>query len=124
MIRQGTLIKNMICMYYDGEYEESFPSVSAASRACGLSHSNIDTLLKNGKQRDGYSFLRLPSNVEPPEEMQVVYLCEIDGLRFYSQQELAAYCGVTPQGASISYVRKSKTIGGKKVTWYGEKDVD
>lgn len=124
LARQGNLIVDYIVMYYDGEYQDFFTSVSAAAKACGLSNSNINTLLKNGKPKNGYSFMRIPSNVEPPQTMNVAYVCEIDGQYFYTQKDVAEYCGVTPQGVSISRIRKSKTIGGREVFWYGEEKVD
>jgi hypothetical protein len=44
-------------------------------------------------------------------------LCEIDGVRFVKQGDIADYCEVTKQAISLSVKRKSKVINGKTILW-------
>lgn len=91
-------------------------SVEAAEYG-GISATTICRVLKNGKIANGYYYRNYDPHTEPAETIEFDYICEIDGLKFIKQIDIAEYCGVTKQAVSGSVQRKSKQINGYNITW-------
>ena len=91
-------------------------SVEAAEYG-GISATTICRVLKNGKIANGYYYRNYDPHTEPAETIEFDYICEIDGLKFIKQIDIAEYCGVTKQAVSGSVQRKSKQINGYDIIW-------
>lgn len=91
-------------------------SVEAAEYG-GISATTICRVLKNGKIANGYYYRNYDPHTEPAETIEFDYICEIDGLKFIKQIDIAEYCGVTKQAVSGSVQRKSKQINGYNIVW-------
>ena len=57
---------------------------------------------------------------EPLKNIEVPYLCIIDGIKFMKQTEIADYCGVTKQAVSSANKHGATLINGKIVKWNKE----
>jgi hypothetical protein len=116
--RNGLLIDNHIAFYTKyGELEGTAATATEVSQLCEVSAASISRGLKTGKLACDYYFRHYPSNEQPPEEIDFEWICEIDGLKFVKQIEIADYCGVTKQAVSQSVKRRAKQINGKIITW-------
>ena len=116
--RNGLLIDNHIAFYTKyGELEGTASTATEVSQLCGVSAASISRGLKTGKLACDYYFRYFPSNEQPPEEIDFEWICEIDGLKFIKQIEIADYCGVTKQAVSQSVKRRAKQINGKIISW-------
>lgn len=118
LIRQGVIIPDCVAIYdINGDLVDSVPSVSEAARITGISRITITKAMESGKTTKKYAFRKHPSNVEPPETIDVEYICEIDGQRFSSLADIGEYCGVSRQAANSARNRGAKQIGGREVIW-------
>lgn len=118
LIRQGVIIPDCVAIYdINGDLVDSVPSVSEAARITGISRITITKAMESGKTTKKYAFRKHPSNVEPPETIDVEYICEIDGQRFSSLADIGEYCGVSRQAANSARNRGAKQIGGHEVIW-------
>lgn len=75
----------------------------------------IRSALKSGKIYKGHFFRYF--NIEPSNNIEVPYLCIIDGLKFMKQIEIAEYCGVTKQAVSSAKSHNATFINGKVIEW-------
>ena len=80
----------------------------------------IRAALKSGKIYKGYFYRYFNSTETPLKNIEVPYLCIIDGLKFMKQIEVAEYCGVTKQAVSTANQHKAAFINGKVVEWNKE----
>lgn len=125
LIRQGIIVKEKIAAYSrDGELEVVGATLTEVASALNITTSSISKALKDGKMSCGYFFRRVPGDIEAPQNIEVPWLCEIDGLKFFKATEVADYCQVSRQAASGSVKRKSKKINGKEILWNEAISVD
>lgn len=78
----------------------------------------IRSALKSGKIYKDHFFRYF--NIEPSKNIEVPYLCIIDGLKFMKQTEVAEHCGVTKQAVSTAKLHHATLINGKTVEWSKE----
>lgn len=126
MKRNGLIVDNRIAFYTKyGELEGTAATLTEVSKMIDVSTSSISRGLKTGSLACEYYFRYYPENEEPAAEIEFKWLCEIDGLKFVKQIEIADYCGVSKQAVSQSVKRKSKQINGKEILWREEeKSID
>jgi len=118
LIRQGIIKKQGIAIYNNlGELEDTCTTVIEASSLIGYSKNRISGALKTEKINGDYFFRYYNLDEEPEETIDIDYLCEIDGVRFFKQSDIAEYCGVSRQSISGSKERQSKIINGKEIIW-------
>lgn len=77
----------------------------------------IRAALKSGKIYKDHFFRYYLFSEKPPKNIEVPYLCIIDGLKFMKQIEVAEYCGVTKQAVSTAKAHNATLINGKIVEW-------
>ena len=77
----------------------------------------IRAALKSGKIYKDHFFRYYPLPGYPPINIEVPYLCIIDGVKFMKQTEVAEYCGVTKQAVSTAKAHNATFINGKIVEW-------
>ena len=77
----------------------------------------IRSALKSGKIYKDHFFRNFILSEEPAENIDVPYLCIIDGYKFMKQTEVADYCDVTKQAVSIAKQRHAKLINGRIIEW-------
>lgn len=77
----------------------------------------IRAALKSGKIYKGYFYRYFSSTEIPLKNIEVPYLCIIDGIMFMKQIEVAEYCGVTKQAVSSAKAHGAVLINGKSVKW-------
>ena len=119
LARRGELdtIKQGIAIYdRNGELESTARSVREATNKVFLD-GGIRSALKSGKIYKDHFFRNFILSEEPPETIDVPYLCIIDGYKFMKQTEVADYCNVTKQAVSIAKQRKTTRINGREVEW-------
>lgn len=75
----------------------------------------IRSALKSGKIYKDHFFRYF--NIEPFKNIEVPYLCIIDGLKFIKQTEVAEHCGVTKQAVSTAKMHRAPSINGKIIEW-------
>ena len=80
----------------------------------------IRSALKSGKIYKGHFFRYFINTNELLENIEVPYLCIIDGLKFMKQNEVAEYCNVTKQAVSSAKQHNAIYINGKVVKWRKE----
>lgn len=120
LIRRGEYnpTKNGVAVYDRmGELLASYESIKDAVAAEPISDSTMRAAIKSGKAAK-YRFYRAWDTLEePPETIDIDYLCVIDGERFLKQVEVAEYCGVTRQAVSVAKQRGANKIGNKIIEW-------
>lgn len=98
LIRRGeyTPVKNGVAIYdRTGTLVSAYESIKDAVAHEDISDSTLRAAIKSGKVTK-YRFYKPWDTLEdPPETIDVDYLCEIDGERFLRQIEVAEYCGVS-----------------------------
>ena len=77
----------------------------------------IRAALKSGKIYKDHFFRYYTLYEYPSKNIEVPYLCIIDGLKFMKQTEIAEYCGVTKQAVSTAKAHNAPSINGKIVEW-------
>lgn len=77
----------------------------------------IRAALKSGKIYKDHFFRYYILSEHPPKNIEVPYLCIIDGVKFMKQTEVAEYCGVTKQAVSTAKAHNATLINGKNVEW-------
>lgn len=77
----------------------------------------IRAALKSGKIYKDHFFRYYNLPEYPPINIEVPYLCIIDGVKFMKQTEVAEYCGVTKQAVSTAKAHSAPSINGKIVEW-------
>lgn len=77
----------------------------------------IRSALKSGKIYKDHFFRYFMITEESIKNIEVPYLCIIDGLKFMKQIEVAEYCGVTKQAVSSANRHGATFINGKSVEW-------
>lgn len=77
----------------------------------------IRAALKSGKIYKDHFFRYYNLPEYPPINIEVPYLCIIDGVKFMKQTEVAEYCGVTKQAVSTAKSHNAPFINGKNVEW-------
>lgn len=120
LIRKGELeaIPHGVAIYSrEGQLEESYESVKDAVGATEYPDSGIRNAIKSGKIYKNKFFRSFNTDKDPNDTIEVDYLCEIDGIRFMKQTEVADYCGVSRQAVSSAKQRASTLIAGKTVYW-------
>ena len=100
----------------NGELEFTAQSLVEAADALEITSASVSKGLKTEKLTCEY-FFRYYSTEEPAEKIDIPWLCEIDGLKFVKQKDIADYCEVTKQAISLSVKRKSKVINGRVILW-------
>lgn len=115
--RAKTPHKNIAIYDSNGDLETTTRSITEASDYTGICNATISKALTKGNKTKEYFFRYFLDNAKPEEQIEFDYLCEIDGVRFVKQIEVADYCGVTRQAVSGSYKRLSKEINGRLITW-------
>ena len=80
----------------------------------------IRAALKSGKIYKDHFFRYYNLPEYPPVNIEVPYLCIIDGVKFMKQTEVAEYCGVTKQAVSSAKAHGATLINGKNVEWNEE----
>lgn len=118
LIRQGVIKRQGIAVYdNNGDLEDVYPTITEAALALAISTDRISGALKTEKINGGYFFRYYNLDDEAPEMINFDYVCEIDGIKFFKQTDVAEYCGVTRQAVSGSKQRESKSINGKEIIW-------
>lgn len=77
----------------------------------------IRAALKSGKIYKDHFFRYYTLSEYLPKNIEVPYLCIIDGVKFMKQTEIAEYCGVTKQAVSTAKSHNAPSINGKIVKW-------
>ena len=80
----------------------------------------IRSALKSGKIYKDHFFRYYNLSAYPPKNIEVPYLCIIDGIKFMKQNEVAEYCNVTKQAVSSAKQHNAIYINGKVVKWRKE----
>ena len=80
----------------------------------------IRAALKSGKIYKDHFFRYYNLSEYPIKNIEVPYLCIIDGVKFMKQTEVAEYCGVTKQAVSTAKAHSAVLINGKSVEWNEE----
>lgn len=101
----------------NGELESVQKDFTAATNYVELSAQTIRKAVVDGNIRKEMFFRAYEAGTAIPEEIELNWLCEIDGTKFFKQVELVEYCGVTKQAVSDCFKRKGKTLGGKEIVW-------
>ena len=101
----------------EGELEKTYSSVKEAANNENFSESGIRSAIKSGKPYKNYFLRNYQIGELPPEEIEVPYLCIIDGQRFLKQTDVAEYCEVTRQAVSFAKQHNAKIINGKSIIW-------
>ncbi len=114
---RATAGKTIAVYNANGELEFSAPTMTEASVYSGVSVSSISSVIKSGKRSKGFYFRKYKKDEEPVEQIDFIWICEIDGQKFGKQVEIADYCGVSRQSVSVSVQNKSKEINGRQITW-------
>lgn len=102
----------------EGKLEKYFNSIKEASEKTQFSDTSIRSAIKTQKPYKNYFLRQFLIEEDPAEEIDVPYLCIIDGERFLKQTEVADYCSVTRQAVSSAKQHKAKSINGKNIEWY------
>ena len=112
--------KKSIAIYdRNGDFVKAARSIREATNEEFLD-GGIRSALKSGKIYKGHFFRYFITTEEPVKNIEVPYLCIIDGLKFMKQIEVAEYCGVTKQAVSTANQHKATFINGKVVEWNKE----
>ena len=101
----------------EGQLEETYNSIKDVLSSGNYSESSLRAAIKSNKPYKGRFFYQYDLAEDPKENIEVKYICEIDGLHFIKQKDIANYCNVTPQAVSSAKQHHSKIINGKEVTW-------
>lgn len=102
-----------------GEFMDSAETIADLSKKYPeFSASGISTAIKNNKIYKNHFFIHYSKFNQPPEEIAIEYLAEIDGVKFVKQVEISNYLGVSRQAVSYAHQRLSQTLGGKNIQWY------
>lgn len=111
--------KGKVIGIYDsnGELEATTSTYTEASEYSGIGIATISNVAKSGKRSGNYFFRSYRKGEEPLEKIDCPWICEIDGLKFDRQVDIAEYCGVSRQAISVSVQNKSKIINGRVITW-------
>lgn len=118
LIRQGIIIRQGVAIYdRNGDLVDKTITIKEASQLTSISENSISTALKSEKMSKDYFFRHYNLTEEPAETIKIDYVCDIDGIHFITQSEVADYCGVSRQAVSGSRQRKSKAINGKEIIW-------
>ena len=122
LLRRGELNVSQIAIYDSttGALIDVVDTLAAATKITGLSATVIRGALKNDRVRQGYYFKKFTKSdggVPPKTCDSLPYICKIDGILFYSQSDVAEYCGVSRQAVSGSRQRKSHFINDREIEW-------
>lgn len=110
--------KQSIAIYNrNGELVKVARSIREATSGSFLD-GGIRSALKSGKIYKDHFFRYISEN--PSKNIEVPYLCIIDGLKFMKQIEVAEYCGVTKQAVSTAKQHNASLINGKNIEWNRE----
>ena len=107
--------KNVEVYDGNGELEATFGTITDAADYTGLCNATISKAISSQKKSGEYFFRYYDET--PEASIEFDWLCEIDGVKFVKQIEVADYCGVSRQAVSGSTARRSKEINGRLVTW-------
>ena len=121
LARRGELdlIKKGVAVYSrEGQLEAIYNSIKDVAAEDLFSESGVRSALKTEKPYKNHFFRFYILSETPDEEIDIPYLCKIDGLRFLKQTEIADYCGVTRQAVSAAKQHYAKVIGGKNIEWH------
>lgn len=118
--RRGEVPRVEKIAIYDktGILQEVYDTATEAANDTFL-YSGVTAALRSGKVYKEHFFRKFPED-EIPEQIDVPYLCEVDGIRFIKQIELVKYFGVSRQAVSQTVKKRGKTICGKIITWNEE----
>ena len=114
--RNGEPRKRVAIYNEHGVLEHNTLTIGEAAEYGGSTLTTVTRAIESGKLSKGHFYRFYFDNVEPEETIEFDYLCEIDGIKFVKQIDIAEYCGVTKQAVSGSVKRKSKEINGYQVT--------
>jgi hypothetical protein len=56
--------------------------MTEASAYSGVSVSSISSVIKSGKRSKGFYFRKYKKDEEPAEQIDFIWICEIDGQKF------------------------------------------
>ena len=115
--RQGDRIREFVAVYdKSGELVMSSPFITDVAKALNITNVSISKGLKTGKVTCDH-FFRYYTSDEPEERIDIPWICEIDGVRFVKQVDIADYCEVSRQAVSLAVKRQSKMINGRIILW-------
>lgn len=115
--RRGDKKKERIAVYdKNGELEFTAQTITEAAETLDITNASVSKGLKTEKLTCEY-FFRHYLTEEPKEKIEIPWLCEIDGVKFVKQTDIADYCEVTKQAISLSVRRKTKVINGRTILW-------
>ena len=109
--------KNIAIYDSNGDLETVTKTITEAAGYCDMCNASVSTALKSGKKSKEYFFRYVADGATPDETIEFDYLCEIDGVKFVKQIEIADYCGVSRQAVSGSVKRLSREINGRQISW-------
>lgn len=115
--RNGEPRKRVAIYNEYGVLEHTTATIGEAATYGGSTLPTVTRAIESGKLSKKHFYRFYFDNEEPAETIEFDYLCEIDGVKFVKQIDIAEYCGVTKQAVSGSVKRKSKEINGYQVTW-------
>ena len=115
--RHGVKHRERIAVYdKNGDFEFDAETITDVAKELEITNASVSKGLKTEKLTCGYFFRHFTTD-EPADTIDIPWLCEIDGVRFVKQGDIADYCEVTKQAISLSVKRKSKVINGKTILW-------
>ena len=115
--KSATPRKNIAIYDANGDLEQVVRTITEAADLTGLCNASVSKALKTGSKCKENFFRFYDNNTKPDDSIEFDWLCEIDGVKFVKQIEVADYCGVSRQAVSGSFSRKSKEINGRQITW-------
>lgn len=120
MIRKGLMEKEpkkLVVRYsISGEFEKTYKNFSAVTED-GYSNARASTAVQQEKMYKDKYWRLCPEDEEPEMEIEVPYLCEIDGIKYYKSGELIEEFGVSRQAIQQAKAKKQKALCGHPVNW-------
>lgn len=120
MIRKGLMEKEpkkMVVRYsISGEFEKTYKNFSAVT-ADGFSNARASTAVQQEKMYKDKYWRLCPEDEEPEMEIEVPYICEIDGIKYYKSSELIEEFNISRQAVQQAKTKKQKALCGHPVNW-------
>lgn len=119
-IEKEKVFRQYVAMYdRHGDFMDSAETITDLSKKYPeFSTSGISTAINKHKIYKNHFFIHYSRFSQPPEEIEIEYIAEIDGVKFVKQVEISNYLGVSRQAVSQAHQRLSQTLGGKNIQWY------
>jgi hypothetical protein len=96
-IEKDKVFRPYVAMYdRHGDFMDSAETIADLSKKYPeLTASGISAAIKNNKIYKNHFFIHYSKFKQPPEEIEIDYIAEIDGVKFVKQVEISNYLGVS-----------------------------